>query len=276
MVVVSDIDYAVGAIFDGYVFLPGSGETDHAGSNCRLVCQCLAVDVERKGQVVIPCLSSEVYEGIVTLGSRDGCMRNLISTLIFVMIWVSGCGVKSMEVSSLRCEYMDNPLGIDNVRPQLSWRLESGQRDQSQTACRVLVASDAAKLKKNGGDLWDSGKMDSSDETGVNYSGMPLVSGQECFWKVMIWDRDGRESNWSKDAMWSMGLLDEHDWKGAWIGYDRPRVDAEEVFNKEPKKLLVPPRFLRKEFQVEKPVKRAMLYASAMGLYEMHINGERI
>ena len=126
--------------------------------------------------------------------------------MLSIIVGLSAYGYAKIEVSSLRCEYMDNPLGIDNSSPQLSWKLKSKVNNQRQTAYRILVASDAVTLNKNIGDLWDSGKVDSSDETGANYSGKPLVSGQECFWKVMVWDRDGQKSNWSKQkqtASWT-------------------------------------------------------------------------
>jgi len=205
-------------------------------------------------------------------------MKILSGLMISVMmIGMSAHGYAKVKISSLRCEYMENPLGIDNKSPQLSWKLTSSGKDQTQTAYRILVASDAAELDKNVGDLWDSGKVDSSDETGVKYSGTPLVSGQMCFWKVMVWDRDGKQSKWSKPAYWSMGLLNTQDWKAVWIGFDRPRIDAESNYAK--KKLpylLVPPRFLRKEFTVDKPVSRATLYASALGNYKMSINGDEV
>ena len=64
-------------------------------------------------------------------------------------------------VNNLHCEAMNDPLGIDVVRPRLSWALESNQRGQKQTAYHLLVASSLEKLDKNIGDLWDSGKITS-------------------------------------------------------------------------------------------------------------------
>ena len=199
----------------------------------------------------------------------------LILAALTCAMMITGCA--NQVTSDLRCEYMDNPLGIDNSMPQLSWKLQSGQRDQSQTAYRILVASDAAKLKKNIGDLWDSGKVASSDETGVVYDGNPLAFGAECFWKVMVWDQDDKAGQWSRASKWSMGVLGADQWDIAWIGFDKPRIDAESVHKIEKLDyLLVPPRFLRKEFRVDKPVKRATLYVSALGNYEMSINGRSV
>jgi hypothetical protein len=130
---------------------------------------------------------------------------------------------KALAPTYLRCEYRVDPLGIDEPAPRLSWIVESGLRGQRQTACRLLVASSEKLLGKDQGDLWDTGKVARDETIGTAYQGQPLVSQQRCFWKVKVWDKDGRESAWSKPALWSMGLLQPGDWKAEWIGYDKPR-----------------------------------------------------
>lgn len=120
-------------------------------------------------------------------------------------------------VGQLRCEYLDNPLGIDVVNPQLSWILSSDQRDEKQTAYQILAASSLTSLKDDTGDLWDSGKVLSDETTQIAYHGRPLASRQPCFWKVRAWDRDGKPSTWSQPASWSMGLLHPDDWTAQWI-----------------------------------------------------------
>jgi alpha-L-rhamnosidase len=125
--------------------------------------------------------------------------------------------------TALRCEYLVNPLGLDEKRPRLSWVVESLRRGQRQTAYRVLVASDEALLKRDRGDLWDSGKVAGGETTAVAYSGKPLASHQRCHWKVRAWDKDGKPSPWSAPALWSMGLLAPGDWAAEWVGHDKPR-----------------------------------------------------
>jgi alpha-L-rhamnosidase len=130
----------------------------------------------------------------------------------------------NLTVTDLRCEYLDNPQGIDAAQPRLAWMLNSDEHDQQQTACQILVASSPAKLKSNSGDLWDSGKVESSQSIQVAYGGKPLVSNEECFWKVRVWDKDGKASEWSGPAEWSMGLLQPSDWHAQWIGLDGKNV----------------------------------------------------
>jgi alpha-L-rhamnosidase len=184
--------------------------------------------------------------------------------------------------SYLRCEYLTNPLGIDAATPQLSWIITSSERGQRQTAWRVLVASSLDLLNADRGDLWDSGKVDGSQTAHIRYAGRPLRSHQECYWKVRVWDKDGRESPWSEPARWSMGILAPPDWPGEWIGLDAgrdrpPVVRGGGRRGRGQQPVFLPPvPLLRHEFQVDKPVRRATLYAAALGLADVHLNGLRV
>ncbi len=129
----------------------------------------------------------------------------------------------SLGARDLRCEFLKNPLGIDTPQPRLSWILDPGKaslRNQAQSAYQILVASRREMLDEDRGDIWDSRKVESDQSIHVPYAGRPLLSSQECFWKVRIWNLDGKESDWSEPAYWSMGLLRASDWHGKWIGLD--------------------------------------------------------
>ena len=132
------------------------------------------------------------------------------------------CGQESeMDITSLKCEYLENPMGIDVLKPRLSWITESEQRGWMQSAYHILVASSKKKLKQDEGDLWDSGKVPSDQSINVVYNGKLLHSRTRCYWKVRVWDKENISSDWSSPAMWSMGLLKPEDWQGAqWIGLE--------------------------------------------------------
>ena len=103
-----------------------------------------------------------------------------------------------LKIEKLHCEYLNNPLGIDKLNPGLSWVLSSFQRGVIQEAYRILVSSTLQKLSSNEGDLWDSGKMESSNQNHILYTGKPLKTGIQCFWKVMVWSNDAnKQSDWS-------------------------------------------------------------------------------
>ena len=135
--------------------------------------------------------------------------------------------------TDLRCEYLVNPLGIDQVQPRLSWRLEPRTPDvrgQRQTAYQVLVASRRSLLDEDRGDRWDTGRVASNQSVHVPYQGRPLTSRNECWWKVRIWDEHNNPSAWSEPALWTMGILHDADWAGAkWIGCDEPADEGLEI-----------------------------------------------
>jgi len=225
---------------------------------------------------------------------RGEQMRNklITSLLVVVMLALSGCDVLTdsgiiaggVAVKELRCEYRVEPLGVDVVKPRLSWIMESRQRGQMQSAYQIMVSDSEEKLKQNEGQLWDSGKVKSAQSQGlltesnqVVYKGQPLFSRMRCYWKVRVWDKDGKVSAWSKPAMWTVGLLESGDWRAKWIGYDVEQLSSQNKGKSDPNKLfLPPPPYLRRAFLVGRPIKRAVVYASALGLYELHINGKRV
>lgn len=130
-----------------------------------------------------------------------------------------------VAVKGLRCDYLTNPLGLQNPAPTLSWRVESRARGKRQSAYRVLVASRPEVLADNRGDLWDTGKVLGDETIGLAYAGAGLRSHQACHWKVRVWDEADVASAWSEPAQWSMGWLAPDRWRGEWIGYDKCRSE---------------------------------------------------
>ena len=175
-----------------------------------------------------------------------------------------------LRIDHLRCEYKENPLGIDAAHPRLSWQLQSTTRGQRQTAYEVLVARSPAALKAGRGDLWDSGKVQSEDSTAIEYHGGVLQSGQQCWWKVRAWDKDGHLALDTAAGSWQMGLLRPSDWKAQWIAAQTPRDTQVDGNN------LPPCPYVRKTFTVGKAVKHATIFATARGLYELHLNGAKV
>lgn len=171
-------------------------------------------------------------------------------------------------VQNLRCEYLANPLGIDVERPRLSWMLSAGQGARNQSAYRILVAHTKEILQNEKGDLWDSGRVDSSQSTWVEYSGKPLGSGTQVYWKVRVWDEAGKASPWSTTATWSMGLLQPSDWHAKWIGAQRLAGTDEGT--------PLPFPWLRKGFTLNARPGKASAYVNPLGYYELYINGRKV
>lgn len=157
-----------------------------------------------------------------------------------------------MKAVNLKTEYLKNPLGIDMKNPRLMWNCEGGKK---QKAYRVVAIS--ADIT-----VWDSGKVP-SDSMRVTYP-KELVSRQRVEWKVQLWDENDAADDWSETAFFETGLYSRNDWKAKWISGDY-------AVNK---KKRYPVDCFRKNFTVF-DVRKARLYVTACGLYEIKINDRR-
>lgn len=219
-------------------------------------------------------------------------MRILI--LLFSLVgYVSSVFAQSsgkLTITNLRCEYSENPLGVETRQPRLNWQLASGERNQRQTAFRVLVSDSPESLQKGQGTFWDSGKQATDQSLLVPYAGKPLLAAKQYFWKVMVWDKAGKPSAWSSVAHWRMGLPTATDWgKAQWIGLEKmdsskrvvPAVEFGNTLESQhnrpdlvtAKNLL--PQF-RKEVVVKKSVKSATAFVSGLGHFELFLNGKKV
>src|SRR5207253_2761463 len=183
---------------------------------------------------------------------------------------VLACAVKAvgdtpLTVKNLRCEYKVDPMGIDVRKPRLSWELVNPERGVLETSYEIRVAQSEADLAK-GKLLWDGGKQASQASIQVEYGGPALESRRIYYWQVRVADNHGHLSDWSQPGHWEMGLLQAADWKAKWI---TPNLAEDETKSN-------PAPLLRREFSFDKKVERARLYATAMGLYEMSLNGKRV
>lgn len=167
---------------------------------------------------------------------------------------------------NLRCEYVKNPLGIDVLKPRLSWIVNDSRRGALQTGYQILVASSKEILKNDIGDLWDSDKIESDQSIHVVYEDSALESRKRYYWKVRTWDKVGQLSPYSEIAWWEMGLLNQNDWKAQWIG-KKIGGEIEEI----PHSILI-----RNEFEISKKIQRARVYVTGLGSYVLFINRQRI
>jgi alpha-L-rhamnosidase len=169
-----------------------------------------------------------------------------------------------VKVSNLLCENKINPLGIAVMQPRLSWQLTSGKRNVMQTAYEIRVSTDAAAANPDR-EVWNSGKVSSSQSVHVPYAGPSIRQGVKYNWQVRVWDNTGKASDWSPVAHWQAGLLSPSDWKASWIevGYPEDTVSR-------------PAALFKKQFAAGKKIKSAVAYITSHGIYEAFINGKRV
>lgn len=196
----------------------------------------------------------------------------LFFAFVFVLFSCENNGAKIDSPTYLTiCEGFEKPIGLHDNKPTFSWKLPVNENIKSQSAYRIVVASDTALLP-NKADLWDSGEVDSEQSVWVKYKGKSLESRQKAYWQVMFRDQSGKESAWSKLSNFELGLLSNNDWKAKWIALEpEARPDRSE------KGLIIHrPEYLRKNFTLKSTVREARLYISAKGLFEAQINGKKV
>lgn len=197
---------------------------------------------------------------------------NLLFLAIFTTFSISGNDFQTnspLEVHQLRTEYLENPEGIDVLKPRFSWVLKGDGFSRHQSAYQIHVS--ASKNNIDNGDIWNSGKIASKETNQIIYDGETLISGKKYFWKVTIWD-ENNDSSTSEIAFWSMGNLEFLDWQAEYISHDVG-------YNKKDKytELYLPPaRYLRHSFNINKKIKRATAYTTALGVYELRLNGNKV
>ncbi|MCK9861089.1 alpha-L-rhamnosidase [Paenibacillus sp. ATY16] len=170
-----------------------------------------------------------------------------------------------LQVNHLRCEYLQNPIGLGVTSPRISWQLQSDDVHVMQLAYQIQVSCglegfDELEL------VWDTGRVESEQSTLIEYGGQSLQARSRYYYRVKVWDNKGNESEWSEIAFWEMGLLHTADWTADWITPDATAIDpqSEEIF------------MLRKSFEARSNISRATLYATSLGLYELELNGKRV
>jgi alpha-L-rhamnosidase len=171
-----------------------------------------------------------------------------------------------LTLTSLTCNMLPDPSGLDDPSPCFSWTFATDGRGQEQSAYQVQVASTQEGLE--GGDpvCWDSGKVVSDQSCGVAYAGVPLRSRRRYTWRVRAWDAAMQPGAWSEPAWFETALLAPEDWLAHWIA--ALPDDAPPAQNPAP--------YFLKSFQVPGPLASARVYVTGVGYYELTVNGQRV
>jgi alpha-L-rhamnosidase len=214
-------------------------------------------------------------------------MKIHVSIAIISFLLLTSCNNNpdsTLTVSQLKCNGIENPAGIDKI-PKFNWILQSPERGQIQTAYQIIISSDKKVIKKNQGDIWDTGKILSRKSAWLVINDLQLKPAMQYFWKVRAWDGSDKPSKWSCRGEFITGLFVKKDWSRAkWIGYEDipdslllvPGVhgSGNDLGNIAKKRTTVP--CFRKEFSLEKKITRALVFVSGLGHYELSVNGDKI
>lgn len=165
-----------------------------------------------------------------------------------------------LKAIKLRCEYQENPLGIGETRPRFGWLLDTDASDVVQTSYRLQVSTDDDFSET----LWDTGTVESPDSVLVEYAGPALHSCARCHWRVRVTDNHGQESPWSTAAYFETAILDPSLWKARFISPADEEPDSSRGMR------------LRTEVTLGGDIIWGRIYATALGLYELTLNGQRV
>ncbi|WP_149093847.1 alpha-L-rhamnosidase [Paenibacillus terrae] len=173
-----------------------------------------------------------------------------------------------LKLKALRCEHLNNPIGLGCKKPRLSWQIESDKMYVSQKRFQLQLSVNPTFESL----IWNHFAY--SDQSILfPYEGPPLESGQRYYYRVKVWaqgagDTEAEESKWSESGFWEMGLLHEQDWKAQWITVKERSINEEFQTRA--------PFATSKCFSVEGKVKKAVIYATSLGLYELELNGQKV
>ncbi len=186
-------------------------------------------------------------------------MLKKLSLILACALAMVSCGL-SLSVYDLTCEGLSDPLAIDSAEPHFSWKISS-EAPASQVAYQIQVSSSLKDLKSGKAVLWDSGRVVSPDQVMIPYSGTPLVSRQQCWWRVRIWKSDKEVSGWSSPRRFGIGIIGGDTMRGEYIGAAAGNLRSP---------------LLRKSFEIENLPGMAILYVNSLGYHEAYVNGSPV
>jgi alpha-L-rhamnosidase len=202
--------------------------------------------------------------------------------LLFITLLAS-LPAQDLLPRQLRAEYHRGPVALGTTTPRLSWKLAPARkdgRDLAQSAYEIQAARSADDF--DSAPLWTTGKVASAATDQIAWAGSPLASRDRVVWRVRVWDGKDQPSPWSEPASFGIGLLDPADWTALWISaQDEATFETKENiqnFANDPvrgKLHVTPAKYFRKDFEASKVV-RATLHATALGVYNVEINGLRV
>jgi alpha-L-rhamnosidase len=152
------------------------------------------------------------------------------------------------SVVRITAEYATDRTTVATPRPRLSWVTESDTPGWLQAG---------AEVELDGG---HTVRLDGRDSVLVDWPFDPLEAGSVHTVRVRVTGEDGATSEWSEPHEIVAGFLPEGGWTAQLVGLADPAVEGQ-------------PALVRAGFTVDGPVRRATLYATAHGIYQVEING---
>lgn len=153
-------------------------------------------------------------------------MKHKFITLLVLFLTLSlSCKDDLLTVLSVinpRCEYMNEAV-ITKPSPRFSWELASTLNSQKQSAWQLIISDNIKDAEAGKGNIWNSRKTKGDDSFNIKLKGDKLSSFTKYYWRVRVWDQDGKVTQWSDPASFITGAFNDTEWKAEWIG-DEPEA----------------------------------------------------
>ena len=160
----------------------------------------------------------------------------------------------STRVTRVTAEYATDRATVATPRPRLSWVTESDAPGWRQAAAEVELRA---------GNESRTVRLDGRDSVLVDWPFDPLQAGAQHAVRVRVTGEDGGASEWSAPHPVVAGFLPEGGWTARMVGLADPPAAAQ-------------PALVRAAFSVDGPVRRATLYGTAHGVYQVEVNGREV
>lgn len=197
-----------------------------------------------------------------TLGRKIVRVNYLIILIFLELLSCVKSQKNEISLYDLKSEYLVNPIGLDAETPRLAWKIKDQRRGAIQKAYKISVGIDSTKVAAGNGSYWNTGKVNADDQM-VVYSGKELQAFKKYYWSLSVWDKNNNMIQASQLASFEMGMMESRNWRGSWIS------DSRDIDKKESP-------YFRKEFKIEKRIKKARVYIATAGLFELYLNGKRV
>ncbi|KAH6642002.1 bacterial alpha-L-rhamnosidase-domain-containing protein, partial [Boeremia exigua] len=162
----------------------------------------------------------------------------------------------SVSISSVLLEHHRQAFGIAEASPRISWKFEGNAIDWEQTGYEIEITRDGVPRIFG---------ANSSTSTLVSWPDEPLLSTESATVRARAYG-SGADTDWSDVVSVEAALLD-----GDWAGAVPIAADRETEVNAPHKPVL-----FRKDFNINSTIVSARLYITGLGIYEAHINGQRV
>lgn len=141
---------------------------------------------------------------------------------------------------------------VATAAPGIGWVTETDTPDWLQAGAELELVRGAGEVETH--------RVSGRASTQVPWPFAPLAPREEARLRVRVTGEDGVEGSWSAPRRILAGFLGDGEWQATTIGLAAPAEDAQ-------------PAYLRVEFEVSRQVARATLYATAVGVYQVALNG---